>query len=325
MSSNLSSWNDTPAKRAVAEFVARVTDSGSADYVIEEERIAVFDNDGTLCCEKPAQIQLGFILQRLAEMAESDSSLRSKQPWQAAYEHDHSWFADVVTRHYEGDDSKVKVLLGGVLKAFGELTVEAFQDMANDFIRHTEHPTLKRPYTDTAFAPMVDLLGYLEAHGFTNYIVTGGGRDFIRPVAPELYGIPPERVVGSSVKLQLKERDESVSVVRQAEADILDDGPAKVVQIWDRTGRRPILAAGNANGDVPMLRYADSSGHLSMCILVKHDDAEREFDYTAGAQDALNAARERGWTVVSMKDDFASIFATRDRDTARTGRSSAGA
>jgi phosphoglycolate phosphatase-like HAD superfamily hydrolase len=306
---NLSSWNDTPTRQAIQDFVAKVTHKDNASYVPPAERVAVFDNDGTLWCEKPVQVQVGFILQRLAEMAEKDPSLRKQQPWQAACENDLAWFSDTMTRHYHGDDSKVKVLLGGILKAFDAMSVEAFEKMAGDFLQQTQHPSLGVPYTDVTFQPMLELLRYLEAHEFTNYIVSGGGRDFMRPVTQTQYGIPPERVVGSAVRLAYQADDQGATIMRQAGLDFIDDGPAKAVHIWERIGRYPILAAGNANGDIPVLRLADANPHPSLCMLVNHDDAAREFDYTAGAEDGLKTAQDRGWVVVSVKDDFKTVFA----------------
>jgi phosphoglycolate phosphatase-like HAD superfamily hydrolase len=309
MNPNLSLWNDTPTKQAILDFVAKVTDQNNTNYVPPEKRVAVFDNDGTLWCEKPVQVQIDFILRRLAAMAEKDPSLRQQQPWKAAYEKDTGWFSDTVVAHYKGDDSNLKVLIGGVLKSFEKMTVEAFEKMAADFMHQTQHPSLGISYMEVGFSPMVELLGYLEANGFTTYIASGGGRDFMRPITQTLYAIPPERVVGSSVKLSFQADDKGASVMRQAGADFVDDGPAKPVGIWKRIGRRPIFAAGNANGDIPMLQYTDMNAKPSLCLLVNHDDADREFDYTAGAEDALKMAQKRNWVVVSMKEDFKTVFA----------------
>jgi phosphoserine phosphatase len=309
MSDRLSSWKDTDTKQAILNYVAAVTHQSGPDSVPPEERIAIFDNDGTLWTEKPVQVQIDFILQRLAAMAEKEPSLRQKQPWQAAYEKDTAWFSDTVTAHYNGDDSNVKVLLGGVLKAFGAMSVEAFEKIAAGFMHQTQHPSLGISYMDVAFKPMVELLHYLEDNVFTTYIVSGGGRDFMRPVTQTLYGVPPERVVGSAVKLTFQANDQGATIMRQVDIDFVDDGPAKAVHIWERIGRRPIFAAGNANGDIPMLQYTDQNDQPSLCLLVNHDDAAREFDYTAGAEKAMKMAQERDWVVVSMKDDFKTVFA----------------
>ena len=293
----LPSWRDTATRQAIVDFVESIGD------VPVEERVAVFDNDGTLWTEKPMPIELGFILERLADMAERDASLREKQPWKAAHEKDYAWLGNVITKHYAGDDSDVKVLMGGILQAFAGWNVDDYQARADEFLRRAEHPTLGRPFTGCGYAPMVELLGYLEANGFTNYIASGGDRDFMRPVTTELYGIPPERVVGSSNGLRYQDDEHGGSIVYLAEPDVFDDGPVKPVRIWSRIGRRPIVAVGNSNGDIPMLRFAGG-----LRLLVLHDDAEREFDYTAGAEDALEQASEQGWTVVSVRNDWATVF-----------------
>jgi phosphoserine phosphatase len=291
---SLPSWRDTPSRAAIVEFA-----EGAAQDVPPEERVAVFDNDGTLWCEKPMPIELGFILERLAEMAKKDESLRGKQPWKAAHEQDHAWLGGVITKHYTGDDSDVKVLIGGILKAFEGTTVEDYETAAGSFVRQGQHPTLGRTFGECAYVPMIELLHYLEANGFTSYIASGGDRDFMRPITHEIYRIPPERVIGSSNGL----RYEGGTITYLAEPDVFDDGPTKPVRIWSRVGRRPILAVGNSNGDVPMLEWADG-----LRLLVLHDDAEREFDYTAGAEQALETANAEGWTVVSVKDDWATVF-----------------
>lgn len=309
MTPDLSSWHDTATKQAVLEFVTAVIDKTNAKYVPPQERIAVFDNDGTLWCEKPGQIQLDFVLRRLTEMAKNDPSLQKKQPWQAAYENDKAWFNDAVIKHYHGDDSGVNVMLGGVLKAFSAMRVDAFAQVAADFMQQTQHPTLAVSYMETTFQPMVALLRYLEAHEFTTYIASASGRDFMRPVTEALYGIPPERVIGSAVKLTFQADEQGAAIMRQPGLDLIDDGPTKAVHIWDRIGRYPIFAAGNSNGDMPMLQLTDANPHASFCMLVSHDDAAREFAYTAGAEDAVKMAQERGWVVVSVKQDWRNVFA----------------
>jgi len=268
----------------------------------------VFDNDGTLWCEKPMPIQLDFILRRLAAMADQDPGLRDRQPWQAAYTRDYAWLGEVITQHYHGDDSELPVLATGVLQAFAGITVEDFEAQAEAFLRSAQHPTLGRGYLACAYRPMVELLGYLDANGFANYIASGGGRDFMRPISQELYGVPRQRVIGSSTTLAWEPDEEGGRIVRKPEADVLDDGPAKPVRIWSRVGRRPMLAAGNSNGDIPMLAFAEQPGRPGLRLLVLHDDPEREFDYTSGAEQALEQARSNGWTVVSINDDWAAVF-----------------
>ena len=206
MPDTLLSWNDGAAKTAIVDFVTRVTTAGGPDFVPAVERIAVFDNDGTLWCEKPMPIELGFILVRLAAMAETDSALRARQPWQAAYGKDYAWLGDAITKHYHGDDSDVKVLIGGILQAFDGMSVDTYGTDASAFLNHGQHPTLRRTFRDCGYKPMVELLRYLEANGFTNFIASGGDRDFMRTVTADIYGIPPERVVGSSNALRYMER-----------------------------------------------------------------------------------------------------------------------
>jgi phosphoserine phosphatase len=300
----LASWNDTATTQAIVEFA----ESG-AGSLPPEERVAVFDNDGTLWCEKPMPVELGFILLRLAAMAEEDPALREQQPWKAAHERDHAWLGGVIDRHYAGDDSDVKVLMGGILQAFADQTVDEYAAAAAAFLGDAPHPTLERRLRDCAYAPMVELLRFLEEHGFTSFIASGGSRDFMRTIADEIYGIPPERVVGSSNGLRYADDAHGGSLAYVAEPDVFDDGPAKPVRIWSRIGRRPILAGGNSNGDVPMLRFAGGRGRPALRLLVLHDDPEREFGYTKGAEEALERARADGWTVVSIRDDWATVFA----------------
>ena len=304
----LVSWNDGPALAAIRGFVARVTDDGSPDFVAPEERVAVFDNDGTLWCEKPMPIELGFILQRLAAMAEQDPKLRDRQPWKAAYDRDYGWLGEVITKHYHGDDSDVKVLIGGVLQAFAGMDVQDYQAAAHRFLHQGRHPTLDRAFHECGYRPMIELLQYLEANGFTSYIASGGDRDFMRPVTQRIYGIPSERVIGSTNALRYEPNEQGGSIVYLAEPDYFDDGPTKPVRIWSRVGRRPILAGGNSNGDLPMLEFAGGPGRPGLRLLVLHDDPEREFDYVAGAERSLERAKAQGWTVVSIRRDWATVF-----------------
>ncbi|MES0344151.1 MAG: HAD family hydrolase [Anaerolineales bacterium] len=305
----LPSWKDTQAKQDILDFVAAVTDESSSDYVPPAERIAAFDNDGTLWCEKPMYIQLDLLLRKLARQAESDSSLRSQQPWKAAWEKDFDWLGGAMTKHYQGDDSDLQVLLGGIISLATDQAVERVEAEAKDFIENERHPTLGLTYRNCIYQPMLELLQYLEANGFINYIVSGGGRDFMRGFAHDLYGIPRERVVGSTVAYRFVENDGGGEIVQQAELDVIDDGPGKPVQIWNVIGRRPILVAGNSNGDLQMLEFAGGSLLPALQLLVVHDDAEREFDYVAGAEKVIIAAQTKGWTMISMKDDFKVIFA----------------
>ena len=295
----LDRWRDGPAKSAIVDFVDRATRE-----VPPAERVAVFDNDGTLWCEKPAYIQLDFLVRRLAQQAAHDPSLQDDPPYRAAAAGDLAWFGDAVTKHYRGDDSDLKVLAGAILSAYAGLSVEEHAARVRAFFAEAAHPTLGRPYTACSYAPMVELLGYLTAHGFTNYIASGGGRDFMRPVTEAMYGIPPERVIGSSVGLDFVDGNLRTT----ATPEFLDDGRVKPVRIWGRTGRRPIFAAGNSNGDIEMLQFVDAGPLPSLSLLVRHDDAEREFAYTAGAERALALADSQGWTIAGMQRDWARVF-----------------
>jgi phosphoserine phosphatase len=305
----LASWRDTPARRAIVDFVARVTDDGGAGYVDPADRVAVFDNDGTLWSEKPIPIQLDFTLFRLAELANEDPSLRARQPYKAAIERDYRWLGDAMVKHYRGDDADLGVLLAAVESAFAGMSVESFGAEVMTWLGTAAHPVLHRPYLSCAFTPMVELLRYLEANGFTTYIASGGDRDFMRPFAEQLYGIPPERIIGSAPGLDFHAGEDDTELLYKSKIEFFDDGPEKPVRIWSRIGRRPLVAAGNSNGDIPMLRFAARTRDLdSLRLLVLHDDAEREFNYQAGAEDALQLAADRSWTVVSIATDWATVF-----------------
>jgi phosphoserine phosphatase len=304
----LSTWRDTPTRQAVIDFVDSATSEQSGGFVPPAERIAVFDNDGTLWSEKPIPIQLDFTLSRLAELARADPSLAARQPYKSAVERDYHWLGEAMIKHYHGDDADLQVLMAAVETAFGGMTVEAFSEEARGWLKSASHPQLHRPYLSCAFLPMIDLLRYLEANGFSTYIASGGDRDFMRPFAEQLYGIPPERVIGSAFGLDFQLGDDGTDLLYKSKVDFLDDGPEKPVRIWSRTGRRPLVAGGNSNGDIPMMRFARRPGRDALRLLVLHDDAEREFDYTAGAEEALARAKERSWTVVSIKDDWATVF-----------------
>jgi hypothetical protein len=303
----LTSWNDGKTKQAIVDFVARVTDEGGPDYVAPPSRIAVHDNDGTLWCEKPMPIQLDFTVRRLAEMARENPSLQDQQPYKAAYENDLHWMGAAMVKHYHGDDGDLKLLMGAVTAAFDEVSVEAYDRLVVSFFGEADHPTLKRPYRSCGFSPMVELLRYLEDNSFTNYIASGGDRDFMRPIAGDLYGIPPERVIGSALGLSYQAKGQETSLLYKAAMDFFDDGPEKPIRIWSRIGRRPILAFGNSNGDLPMLAFSGTPSTPSLRLLL-HDDAEREFEYTAGAEQALETASRQNWTVVSMKNDWNTVF-----------------
>ena len=304
----LASWRDTPTRSAIVDFVDRVTAEGGAGFVTPADRVAVFDNDGTLWSEKPIPIQLDFTLFRMAELTEADPSLKARQPYKAAAERDYKWLGQAMVKHYHGDDADMGLLMAAVETAFGGMTVEAFSDEVTTWLEAATHPTLRRPYLSCAYVPMIELLRYLEANGFSTYIASGGDRDFMRPFAEQLYGIPPERVIGSAFGLDLRVGDEDTDLLYKSKIEFFDDGPEKPVRIWSRTGRRPLVAGGNSNGDIPMMRFARRGDRDALRLLVLHDDADREFDYVAGAEDALQRAKDRSWTVVSMKTDWDRVY-----------------
>jgi phosphoserine phosphatase len=293
----LTSWRDTPTRAAIEAFVAAATTEGDPAYLEPAERIAVFDNDGTLWTEKPMPVQLDFIVRQLAAAAEADPKLRARQPFQAAYEGDLHWLGAAMVKHYRGDDGDLGLLVDAVSQTFTDVDVDDYRARVLEFFADARHPVNGRRYAECAYAPMLELLRYLEAHGFLTFIVSGGDRDFMRPIAETLYGVPRERVVGSSLGLDYVDG----GLVYKSSLDFFDDGPQKPLHIWARCGRRPALACGNSNGDLEMLRFARHGG---LRLVVAHDDAEREVADSGGAEHVLEA----GFTVVSMKDDWSTVY-----------------
>ena len=306
----LALWNDTPTRRAIVDFVQAVSTEGSPGFVAPAERVAVFDNDGTLWSEKPVPIQLDFTLFRMAELAGQDPSLAERQPYRAAVERDFRWLDQAIVKHYHGDDADLGLLMGAVESAFEGMEVEAFGAEVMEWLTTASHPVLRRQYLACGFAPMVELLRYLEANGFSTYIASGGDRDFMRPFAHRIYGIPPERVIGSALGLDFDDGGDDTRLVYTSKVEFFDDGPTKPVRIWSRVGHRPLVTGGNSNGDIPIMRFARTGGREALRLLVLHDDADREFAYTTGAEDALDRAKTHGWTVVRMKEDWSAVFAS---------------
>jgi phosphoglycolate phosphatase-like HAD superfamily hydrolase len=304
----LASWHDTPTRQTITSFVGSVTEEGSSSYVPEPDRIAVFDNDGTLWTEKPIPIQLVFTVFRMAEQAKADAGLAEHEPYRSALAGDFRWLGETMVSHYRGDDTNLKVLLGAVSDAFVGMPVEDFADEVREWFETATHPATGRRFMSCGYVPMIELLRYLEANGFTTYIASGGDRDFMRPFAEELYGIPPERVIGSALGLDFDVESDVTGLLYKSHIEFFDDGPTKPVRIWSRIGRRPLVAGGNSNGDIEMLRFARSHHRDGLRLLVRHDDAERETAYDDGAEQALERAADRGWTVISMKDDWSRVF-----------------
>ena len=300
----LTSWRHGATRQAIIDFTERASDEGS-DPIPREQRIAVFDNDGTLWTEKPMPTQLHFIVQQWAAAAAADPSLAGTQPYTAAVTHDFTWLGAAIDKHYNGDDSDLHTIIAALLKLTDGTSVEEYEQAVSSFYEGARHLTLGRPYSAVIYQPMVELLRYLEAHGFTCYIVSGGDRDFMRPMTVANYGIPPDRVIGSAVGLTY----ENGEVRYGSTFSFMDDGPEKPIRIWSRIGRRPVLAAGNSNGDVPMLEYVQKHP-LSLSLLIHHDDDTDRGDtpYDKGAETALAAAQSNGFTVVSVKNDWATVF-----------------
>jgi phosphoglycolate phosphatase-like HAD superfamily hydrolase len=302
MGSPLVCWNDGAARAAIIEFVEAVTREGGAGHVPPEERVAVFDNDGTLWCEQPFYIQLAFVLDRVRALAGEHPEWRTTQPFQAVLENDQKALGA----------AGMKGLLELVVATHAGMTTDAFERIVEDWFATARHPRFNRPYTRMGYRPMVELLRYLRESGFKTYIVSGGGIEFMRVVSGQMYGIPPEQVIGSSGKLRYELRDRVPVIARLPELDFFDDKEGKPVAIQKFIGRRPIAAFGNSDGDQQMLQWTAAGPGRRLMLLVDHDDAEREFDYrvsTMGRLElVLDEAKQRDWTVVSMKDDWASVF-----------------
>lgn len=308
-------WNNGATKKAILDFVNQVTTVGSKNFVPPKERIAVFDNDGTLWCEKPLPIQADFMLRKVAEMAKKDPELTKLQPWKAVTDKDYEWLQNVIVKHYQGDDSDLKQMSKALLEAFQDLTIEEFAKESSLFFKSATHPIFKRLYTECTYLPMQELLHLLEDKGFTIYIVSGGGRDFVRTISENIYNVPPERVIGSSVSLKFQEQDDKAQIIHMPALDIFDDGPAKPVRIWSRVGRRPIFAVGNANGDIPMLKFAKHPRYQSLALYIDHDDKDREFSYNKEASALTLEGQKHSWVKISMKQDWKTIFATQSSST----------
>ena len=299
----LRSWNNTATKQTIFDFIARVTDKNEPEYVQPAERIAVFDNDGTLWCEHPIPPQFHGALDGLTLLVEKKPHLMGRPMYKAAVEKDMAWFAPYLTNEH------LPELLGMLLQASAGETQNEFEARITAWLETARHPRFRKPYKKMVFVPMVELLNYLRVNDFQVFIVSGGGMDFVRLISEEIYGIPREHVVGANLKLSWEYRSGVPELVRQA--DLVDpycDGPGKPINIQLHIGRPPILACGNTNGDVPMMEFAAASGKPYLNLLVKHDD-EREYNSDASAESAQKTARERGWTIVSMKEDFKTIFA----------------
>jgi hypothetical protein len=299
----LPSWNDGAAKRAIVDFVQRVTTSGGQDFVPERERIATFDNDGTLWAEQPMYFQLAFALDRVKALAPQHPEWQEQEPFKSILK------GDVKTALAGGEAAVMQVLVA----THTGMTTEEFTQTVTDWAATAKHPRFNRPYTECVYQPMLELLAYLRANGFKTYIVSGGGIEFMRPWTEKVYDIPPEQVVGSSGKTKFEMRDDKPVLLRLPELDFIDDKEGKPVGINKFIGRRSIFAFGNSDGDHQMLQWTAAVSGPRFMGLVHHTDAEREWAYDRtshiGRLDkALDEALAKGWTVVSMKDDWKTIF-----------------
>lgn len=299
----LLSWNDTAPKAAIVEFVKKVTTENSPDFVPEPERIAVFDNDGTLWVEHPMYTQLAFALDRVKTEAASHPEWKDKQPFKAALE------GDMKTLAAAGEKGLVELIMA----THAGMTTGEFQKIVTDWIATARDPRFKKPYTELVYQPMLELLTYLRANGFKTFIVSGGGIEMMRPWSEKVYGIPPEQVVGSSIKTQFEMKDGAPTLFRLPQINFIDDKAGKPVGINEHIGRRPIAAFGNSDGDLEMLQWTTLGGTPGFGMLIHHTDAEREYAYDRNTEfgrldTALDAASVNQWTIVDMKADWKQIF-----------------
>jgi hypothetical protein len=301
---SLPSWNDGPSKKAIVEFVARVTKEGGADFVPAPQRIAVFDNDGTLWSEQPLYFQLLFVIDRVKALAPQHPEWKEKEPFKSLLSGD-------VKGALGGGESAIAELLAAT---HAGMTTEEFERIVLDWTATAKHPRFQRPYTECVFQPMLELLAYLRANGFKTFIVSGGGAEFMRPWTEKVYGIPPEQVVGSRGKLKLELQGERLVLMKLPEVDLIDDKEGKPVGIQQLIGRRPLMAFGNSDGDLQMLQWTTTAGEgPRFALIVHHTDAEREWAYdhpsSVGQLDkALGEAKAKGWTVVDMKQEWKRIY-----------------
>ncbi|MDR9806850.1 HAD family hydrolase [Rhizobium hidalgonense] len=300
----LPSWNDTAPKATIITFVEKVTKQGSPDFVPEAERIAVFDNDGTLWVEHPSYTQLAFALDRVKMLAPQHPEWRETQPFKAVLD------GDMKTLAASGE----KGLLELIMTTHAGMTSSDFQKVVSDWLASARDPKFKRPYTELVYQPMVELLAYLRANGFKTFIVSGGGIEFMRPWAEKIYGVPPEQVIGSSIKTEFRMQDDTPTLYRLPEVNFIDDKAGKPVGINQQIGRRPIAAFGNSDGDLQMLQWTTmAGGPARLGVLIHHTDAAREYAYDRDTEfgrldKALDAAAITGWTVVDMKADWKQVF-----------------
>jgi len=307
----LPSWNDGPAKQAIVDFVHKTTDKASPDFVPVTERIATFDNDGTLFPSHPMYTQLAFALDRIKELAPQHPEWKTQQPFMAVLDHDMKALAAA------GEKGMVDL----VMASHAGMSTAEFEKIVTEWFKTARHPRFKRPYTDLAYQPMLELLAYLRANGFKTYIVSAGGIEFMRPMTEAVYGIPPEQVIGSSIETKYEIKAGKPVLTRLPKIHFIDNKAGKPVAINMFIGRRPIAAFGNSDGDRQMLEWTGAGDDARLMMLVFHDDAEREYAYGPAnglpdtkigtfSQSLMDEAKKKGWVVISMKDDWKRIFAS---------------
>jgi phosphoserine phosphatase len=299
----LPSWADGAAKSRIVAFVQDATDPRSRNYVAPAERIAVFDNDGTLWSEQPAYFQLAFAIDRVKALAPQHPEWKDRQPFKGVLEGDLKAVAATGERG----------LMELVMATHAGNTTDEFAASVRQWVKTARHPTLKRPYTELVYQPMLELLAYLRANGFKTYIVSGGGIEFMRVFAEEVYGVPPEQVIGSTIATKYELRDGKPVIVRQPKLDFIDDKAGKPLAINKFIGRRPIMAFGNSDGDFEMLEWTTAGAGPRLAAIVHHDDAAREFAYDRDShigklQRGLDEGPRRGWTIISMKNDWKAVY-----------------
>jgi phosphoglycolate phosphatase-like HAD superfamily hydrolase len=302
----LPSWNDGSTKKAILEFVAAVTDENGKDYVEPAERIATFDNDGTLWVESPMYTQALFAFERVKELAPQHPEWKTTQPFKALLE------GDMKTVGASGMEGLMKI----VMATHSGMTAAEFEQEVTTWLATTKQPKFKRLYTECVYQPQLELLAYLRANGFKTFIVSGGGIAFMRPISEKTYGIPPEQVVGSSVVAEFQMKDGKPALVRQPKIDFINDKAGKPVGIYQHIGQRPLLAFGNSDSDMQMIQYTKAGDGLRLGLFVHHTDAEREYAYDrkshVGTLDkALDQAAANDWIIVDMKKDWNVIFPER--------------
>ena len=299
----LPSWQDMAPKQAIVAFVEKVTKPGSPDFVPVAERIATFDNDGTLWSEQPIYFQEYFIFDRIKALAPQHPEWTNREPYSFVLK------GDLKAAATCSDRAQLEMMLASQVG----ITTDEYEEIVSDWIATARHPQTGRLYSQMVFQPMLELLAYLRTNGFKTFIVSGGGMDFMRPWSEKVYGIPPEQVVGTSIKTQFELRDGKPVIMGQPAMDFIDDNVGKPVGIQSHIGRRPIAAFGNSDGDLQMMQWTSAGTGPRFCLFVHHTDARREWAYDRKSADgrfdkALDEALAKGWTVVSMKDDWKVIY-----------------